>query len=191
MKITLNNQTLDALDMQSLVEKITVYQEYFTLPSGQEHYRLLRYLASQIDGNITELGTHAATSVVAMSSSANKHIVTYDIIDEKHNTYDDLDNVTFRLCEFDEDAGYKDFILNSKMIFIDAPHDGIFETRVYKWLKANDYKGLTIWDDIHLNDPMKTFWSMVDLPKQDISKYGHVTGTGAIYFGNEIELVEA
>jgi hypothetical protein len=191
MTITLNNQTLDALDMQSLVEKITVYQEYFTLPAGQEHYRLLRHIASQIDGNITELGTHAATSVVAMSSTAKKHIVTYDIIDEKHRSYEDLDNVTFRLCEFDEDAGYKDFILNSKMIFIDAPHDGTFETRVYNWLKANNYKGLTIWDDIHLNDPMKTFWSMVDLPKQDISKYGHITGTGAIYFGDEIELVEA
>jgi hypothetical protein len=90
MTITLNNQTLDALDMQSLVEKITVYQEYFTLPSGQEHYRLLRHLASQIDGNITELGTHAATSVVAMSSTAKKHIVTYDIIDEKHRSYEDL-----------------------------------------------------------------------------------------------------
>jgi hypothetical protein len=191
MTITLNNQTLDALDMQSLVEKITVYQEYFTLPSGQEHYRLLRHLASEIDGNITELGTHAATSVVAMSSTAKKHIVTYDIIDEKHRSYEDLDNVTFRLCEFDEDEGYKDFILNSKMIFIDAPHDGIFETRAYNWLKTNGYKGLTIWDDIHLNAPMKTFWSMVDLPKQDISKYGHITGTGAIYFGDEIELVEA
>jgi len=189
MKITLKNKTLDALDMQALVDKITVYQEYFTLPSGQEHYRLLRYLATQVPGNITELGTHAATSVVAMSAGTKHYITTYDIIDEKHRAFEDLDNVTFRLCEFDEDAGYKDFILNSKMIFIDAPHDGIFETRAYNWLKANNYKGLTIWDDIHLNDPMKTFWSMVDLPKQDISKYGHITGTGAIYFGDEFELV--
>lgn len=190
MKITLKNEVLDALDMKSLESKITAYHDYFALQSGQEHYRLLRYLAEQIPGNITELGTHAATSVVALSAGSEHYITTYDIVNEKHHDHHDLDNVTFRLCEFDTDFGYHSFILNSKMIFIDAPHDGDFERRCYTWLKDNNYKGLTIWDDIHLNEPMKQFWADVDLPKQDITAYGHVTGTGAIYFGDEFELIE-
>ena len=187
MKITLENKTLDALDMKSIEPKITTYHDYFTLPSGQEHYRLLRYLAKKISGSIVEIGTHAATSVVALQADTQHPIVTYDIVNEKHREFEDLTTVTFRLCEFSDDTEYRDFILSAPMIFIDAPHDGAFEMFCYQWLKDNGYKGLTIWDDIHLNEPMRQFWSQVDLPKQDISKYGHITGTGAIFFGNNVE----
>lgn len=187
MKITLSNTTLDALDMKSIEPKITTYYDYFTLPSGQEHYRLLRYLAKKIAGPIVEIGTHAATSVVALSADTTQPIVTYDIVDEKHREFEDLTTVTFRLCEFSDDAEYRDFILSAPMIFIDAPHDGAFEMFCYQWLKDNGYKGLTIWDDIHLNEPMRQFWSRVTLPKQDLSKYGHITGTGAIFFGDDVK----
>jgi hypothetical protein len=187
MKITLDNKTLDALDMKSIEPKITTYHDYFTLPSGQEHYRLLRYLAKVIDGTVIEIGTHAATSVVAMSADTTHPIVTYDIVNEKHREFEDLPTVTFRLCEFSDDVEYRDTILSAPMIFIDAPHDGAFEMFCYQWLKDNKYKGLTIWDDIHLNEPMRQFWSRVNLPKLDLSKYGHITGTGAIFFGDNVE----
>ena len=187
MKITLKNKDLDALDMKSIEPLITTYHDYFSLPSGQEHYRLLRYLAKTINGNIVEIGTHAATSVVALQSDCKYPIVTYDIVNEKHREFEDLTTVTFRLCDFSIDTEYYDFILSSKMIFIDAPHNGTFEMFCYQWLKDNGYRGVTIWDDIHLNDQMREFWNQVDLPKQDISKYGHVTGTGAIFFGSDIE----
>lgn len=187
MKITLDNETLDALDMKSIESKITTYHDYFTLPAGQEHYRLIRYLANQINGPIVEIGTHAATSVVALSADTIYPIVTYDIENVKHREFEDLTTVTFRLCKFSDDTEYRDFILAAPMIFIDAPHDGAFEMFCYQWLKDNGYKGLTIWDDIHLNEPMRQFWSRVDLPKQDISKYGHITGTGAIFFGDDVE----
>jgi hypothetical protein len=36
---------------------------------------------------------------------------------------------------------------------------------------------------------MKSFWADVDLPKEDITKYGHITGTGVIYFTKDIELI--
>ena len=188
MKITLSNTLLDALDMKSIEPKITTYHDYFTLPSGQEHYRLLRYLAKEINGSIVEIGTHAATSVVALSADTTQPIVTYDIVNEKQREFEDLTTVTFRLCEFSDDVEYRDFILSSSMIFIDAPHNGTFELFCYQWLKDNGYKGLTIWDDIHLNKPMREFWSSVELPKQDISKYGHITGTGAIFFSDNVQL---
>ena len=187
MKITLDNEILDALDMKSIESKLTTYHGYFNDPSGRDHYRLLRYLAKQINGPIVEIGTHVATSVVALSADTTYPIVTYDIENIKQREFEDLTTVTFRICEFSNDTEYRDFILAASMIFIDAPHDGAFETFCYQWLKDNGYKGLTIWDDIYLNEPMRQFWSQVDLPKQDISKYGHITGTGAIFFGDDVE----
>lgn len=189
MKIILNNKVLNNLDMESATIHLSTYQNYFCLPSGQEHYRLLRYLTSKIDSNIVEIGTHAGSSAIAMSLDTDYTILTYDVVEMKGKNYDYIKNIIFRLTEYQKDSEYEDFILNSKMIFIDAPHNGFFERELYAWLKDKNYKGLTIWDDIHLNEDMKSFWNDVDLPKLDITKYGHVTGTGAIYFSNDIELI--
>lgn len=189
MKIILNNKVLDSLDMESALVHLSTYQNYFCLPSGQEHYRLLRYLASKINSSVIEIGTHAGSSAIAMSLDTDNTILTYDIVEMKGRNYDYIKNIIFRLTEYQKDSEYEDFILNSKMIFIDAPHNGFFERELYTWLKDKNYKGLTIWDDIHLNEDMKSFWNDVDLPKLDITKYGHVTGTGAIYFSDNIELI--
>lgn len=190
MKIKLKNETLDNLDMNAALEHLGAYHCYFPLFSGQEHYRLIRYLASQIDSNIVEIGTHAASSAIAMSLDTKNTILTYDVVDVKEKNYDYINNIIFRITNYQKDEEYEDFILNSKMIFIDAPHDGFFERDLYSWLKEKKYQGLTIWDDIHLNEPMKSFWNDVDLPKSDITKYGHITGTGAIYFSDGMQLIE-
>jgi len=188
-KIKLQNSILDALDMDSLMPVIGTYHDYFTLLSGQEHYRLLRYLGQQIEGDIVEIGTHAGTSAIALAADNNYTVLTYDIVDEKVKDHSDQLNIIFRLTDYSTDNEYQDTILSSKMIFIDAPHNGGFERECYSWLKEKCYKGLTVWDDIHLNAEMRSFWADVDLPKQDITKYGHVTGTGVIYFSKDIELL--
>lgn len=188
-KIKLKNSTLDALDMESLLPSLGTYHEYFTLPSGQEHYRLLRYLCSKLKSNIIEIGTHAATSAIAMAVDTEYKILTYDITDCKLKDHSDQSNIIFRISNYHADTEYIDFILNSKMIFIDAPHNGQFERECLSWLKEKNYKGITVWDDIHLNPDMESFWADVDLPKEDITKYGHITGTGLIYHSNEISLI--
>ena len=188
-KIKLQTSILDALDMDSLMPAIGTYHDYFPLLSGQEHYRLLRYLGQQIEGDIVEIGTHAGTSAIALAADNNYTVLTYDIVDEKLKDHSDQLNIIFRIADYSTDNEYEDFILSSKMIFIDAPHNGSFERECYNWLKKKGYKGLTVWDDIHLNPDMKSFWADVDLPKQDITKYGHVTGTGVIYFSKDIELL--
>lgn len=188
-KITLNNKVLDMLDMESLLPKVGTYQEYFVLNSGQEHYRLLRYLSAKVEGNVTEIGTHAATSAIALAADTHHTVLTYDIVDAKLRDHSEWSNIIFRITNFNGDSEYEDFILTSKLIFIDAPHNGSFERECYNWLKEKNYRGLTIWDDIYLNPDMKSFWADIDLPKQDITKYGHITGTGAVYFSNDIDLI--
>lgn len=189
MKITLNNSVLDALDMDSFVHELCVYQNYFVMNSGQEHYRLIRYLASKIESNVIEIGTHAGSSAIAMSLDTKYTVLTYDIVDEKCKRYDHFENIIFKIQEYQTDTEKEEFILGSKMIFIDAPHNGFFERSCYEWLKQKNYKGITVWDDIHLNDHMISFWSDVDLPKIDLSKYGHITGTGLIDFSSDIEFI--
>jgi hypothetical protein len=186
--IYLDNEILDDIDMSDDMKVIGCYHYYYDKSSGQEHYRLLKYFAKNIDGHIVEIGTHCGTSAVALATATEHDVITYDIGDLKENDLSHIKNLTFRLCEFTDDVDYKEKILNSKMIFIDAPHTGEFEQMCYDWLVENNYKGITIWDDIHLNEEMKIFWHGVEQNKMDVSDYGHITGTGIIFFSDDIEI---
>lgn len=186
--IYLDNETLDDIDMSDDMGVIGCYHDYYDKPSGQEHYRLLKYFAKNIDGPIIEIGTHCGTSAVALANSTEHDVITYDIVDVKENNLSHIKNLTFRICEFTADVDYKEKILNSKMIFIDAPHTGEFEQMCYQWLVDNNYKGITIWDDIHLNEEMEIFWYGVEQNKMDVTDYGHATGTGIIFFSDDVEI---
>lgn len=186
--IYLDNETLNDINMNDDLKVINCYGQYYDRPSGEEHYRLLKYLAKNIDGDITEIGTHCGTSAVALATSSDYEVITYDIVNLKTNDLSHIENLTFRLCEFNDDIDYKEKILNSKMIFIDAPHNGNFEMMCYNWLIENDYKGITVWDDIHLNTEMENFWNSVTHNKIDVTNYGHVTGTGIIFFSDDVEI---
>jgi predicted O-methyltransferase YrrM len=194
-KIELSNSVLDKLDMSSHVDKVGCYSEYFTLESGKEHYRLLRYLASKIDSHVIEIGTHCGSSAVALSIDTDHEIITYDIVDVKKNDLSGISNIKFKLTEFMDDLENKELILNSKMIFIDAPHNGTYEERCYDWLIKNNYKGIVVWDDINLNTEMKNFWESYVSPEKynvkkiDVTKYGHITGTGITNFSDDLEII--
>lgn len=189
MKIILNNDVLDGLDMvKPSIQYPTPYQTYFILESGVEHYRLLRHLASKIPTDIIEIGTHAGTSAIAMCLDTSHNILTYDIVEEKVGNYSELSNIIFRITDYQSDEDYKHSFKESKMVFIDAPHNGDFEKDCFAWLKGQGFQGISVWDDIHLNTPMKDFWAQVDLPKLDVTKYGHITGTGIIFHSDEIEI---
>ena len=75
------------------------------------------------------------------------------------------------------------------MIFIDAPHDGMYEKKCYEWLQKNNFTGIAVWDDIHLNAAMENFWQSITHTKIDVTRYGHVTGTGVVNFSNNLEIV--
>ena len=72
--------------------------------------------------------------------------------------------------------------MNSKYIMLDTFHDASFEKEFLNHLIKLNYKGFLLLDDIYLNDEMKIFWSSMKLEKYDISKIGHVTGTGLVSF---------
>ena len=191
MKILLNNWVLDQVDMTDPISRAGCYTEYMELFSGQEHYKLLRYLGELLKGSFIEIGTHCGSSGLCMAYNTGTDLLTYDVVDEKLKDYSDIKNIEFQVRNFFNDNERHERIISSDLIFIDASHDGELELKIYDWLVKNEYKGITIWDDIKVDHRMEGFWnnSKIKHTKIDISKYGHITGTGAILFSDDVEFI--
>jgi hypothetical protein len=74
-------------------------------------------------------------------------------------------------------------LLASPFIFIDVdPHDGIQEKAFHEFFLTVRYKGITLWDDIHLTPVMEQWWNSIESHKVDLTKLGHASGTGMIVY---------
>ena len=171
-------------------------------PCGDEHYFFLAALTSQLKNKkIIELGTHNGRSTVALNYgnlkyNNNNEIYTYDINYFLLPNIFRNTNINFRMENlFDGETREKnkEHILSSDIIFIDIdPHEGIMEYEMYCWLKDNDYKGILLFDDIHLGaghmgvttgNSMQQFWDKIeDQYKIDLTSVGHWSGTGLVCF---------
>ena len=197
--IKLSFSNIEKVDLSHLIRKVDKeHRKIINGNPGEEHYKLLAYLATKIGPSlIVELGTHYGSSSLAMAENQNAVIVTYDVADrytikKKHrpkNVLRKLKNI------FDENE--ESFLLKADLIFMDTYHDGIFEQQVYDYLIDNKYKGILLLDDIHWSDEMITFWNKIDIKKHDITEIGHgkglgpkgeISGTGLVDFSNKIEV---
>jgi len=150
--------------------------------------------------HIIELGTHTGNSAYVLAYANrtlnnNNKITTFDI-QLKDRILVDNTNITYLIKDlFNKDIreNNRDFLLSSDIIFIDIdPHEGILEYDMYIWLKDNKYKGLILFDDIHLGrghmgstsgHSMQEFWNKVDKSdKIDLTSVGHWSGTGLVCF---------
>lgn len=144
---------------------------------GQEHYRLLCLLSTWFNNiYIYELGTWTGGSALCLAYNKSNYVISYDI---KHLVeIERQPNIEFRQGDYKHDKQ----LLRSPLIFIDVTHDGKLEREIYNYLIENNYKGLTVWDDITLNNEMKDFWNSVKHEKYDLTNFGHYSGTGVIIF---------
>ena len=64
------------------------------------------------------------------------------------------------------------------------PHEGTREFEFCEWLRAKDYKGFVICDDIWYFKPMRdAFWYKIPAEHRlDITEMGHWSGTGVVRF---------
>jgi len=171
-------------------------------PPGKEHYFCLASIGLQLQNKkIIELGSHKGVSAVALNYGNKKYnnnntIITYDIHNVLFPNIFDNTNIQYKLENLFDDAvreQNKENILSSDLIFIDIdPHEGVLELEMYNWLKENNYKGLILFDDIHLGpghmgvttgNSMQQFWDKVDSKhKIDLTSVGHWSGTGLVCF---------
>ena len=191
--------SIRAVDLSHLVPEIKRldHKKLIVGKPGVEHYSLLAHITSQINnGLIVELGTHHGTSAVALCSNRSNRVVTYDVKDFfTANKPDNLERVLGNIFDIDPSL-----MLQAEVIFIDTLHDGTFEQKVYDYLLDNNYKGITVWDDIHWSREMINFWSKLpNEGKYDITDIGHgggkgprgnISGTGIIDFSGKIHIVK-
>lgn len=144
---------------------------------GEEHYRLLCLISTWFDNTpLYELGTYRGGSALCLAYNKSNYVISYDI--DNLVQVERQPNIEFRQGDFMRDRQ----MLLSPLIFIDTVHDGVHEKLIYDYLTASKYNGITIWDDINLNDEMKQFWNSIRNEKYDISKFGHWSGTGVVIF---------
>ena len=161
---------------------MSVYESYlkdsqigdFVNWAGYEHYRLLNHICSG-KKLVYDIGTYKGSSAVAMSSA--KKVISYDIEDQLEAKKPR--NVTFKIGNALSDTN----ILKADIILLDTAHDGKFENAFYQLIRRK-FKGILIIDDIYFNNEMSKFWASITEPKDDLTKIGHYTGTGIVYFGS-------
>ena len=161
------------------------FTQYFELPPGEEHYKLLAHIALKYnDVTLADIGTFLGFSALALSINPNNKVITYDIEEHIPNmiaSAKNISNIEFRIKNLIESP---EELKMCPFIFFDVdPHDGIQELNFVKALIKCGYKGTVMFDDIYLNDSMRSFWNWVYVPKVDVTKYGHHSGTGIAYFG--------
>jgi hypothetical protein len=152
--------------------------EFLNLPSGQAHYKLLSFIVSLFNNsNIFDVGTNACRSAIALSTNKNNKVISYDV-EQNLLINPILKNVEFILGDTIEDSRLKD----TPFIMLDVNHDGLYEDIFYNFLRSINWKGILLLDDIHLNEPMKKFWSSIVEEKYDITNLGSWSGTGLVIF---------
>lgn len=176
-------KTIDLTEKSSLIDNWS-YRNYFLKEAGKEHYKLIAWVSSLFPGQtVMDIGTHYGNSSLAMSHPKDVKVVSYDIVEMKQLKQPFPTNCDYKIGDFKEDP----VTLSSPFIFIDVdPHDGIQEKDFHEWFLENNYKGITLWDDINCNPAMKDWWNSVDgsvVKKMDVSELGHWSGTGMIVYG--------
>ena len=78
---------------------------------------------------------------------------------------------------------------SASLIMLDTFHNGDWEQDLYDYLIETNWKGIMLCDDIHLNSAMKQWWNNIPKHKKlDITKYGHWSGTGLVWFGKKPDI---
>lgn len=190
MNIKISLEELNNIDMKYCEDYIRwkpTHTQYFTDVAGKEHYRLLAFLSDTIytysKKPYIDIGTYLGYSALALSKHPESRVITYDIIDcipDIGYTMKSIDRIEHRITDCLNEMST---LLNSDLICLDVdPHDGIQEIEIFNALKDAGYKGLLVVDDIFINKDMTSFWNSIELPKYDMSKYGHFSGTGLVIF---------
>ncbi len=199
----LSQSQIDSIDLAQFEGRFVSEndREEFLGLAGNQHYRLLAWLSTQFYGrDILDIGTHKGSSALALSYNVGNTVHTFDIDDRLAAEWK-LTKWANRDIQFHKEnlwdpavrQQWRDRILGSAMIFMDIdPHDGPMELEFYRWLKAEDYKGLLVCDDIWYFKGMRdNFWYHIpEADKIDATLVGHWSGTGVVHFGNQVVEVQ-
>ncbi|KAB8189247.1 methyltransferase [Nonomuraea phyllanthi] len=157
-----------------------------------QHYRLLASIVELLKPQtVVEIGTFDGASALALLENlpVTGRLVTFDVVpwSQVGQTLlraQDLDDgrltpITGDLCRLEVFEAHAELLRTADLIFLDGPKDGEFEPCLMSRLGTVGIRPGTplLFDDIRLWN-MLEFWHTLDLPKLDVTGFGHFTGTG-------------
>lgn len=157
-----------------------------------EHYRLLAALVHVLrPKSVLEIGTAEGISALALLQQLppEGQVITFDIVPWQQYPCSCLTARDFhsgRLRQIVADLGdphqwaeCSDILSNSDLIFIDAAKDGVLERKILENFSTKPFetRPILLLDDIRMWSMLKT-WRQMQLPKLDLTSFGHWCGTG-------------
>lgn len=193
MKVSLdilNNVNLRELEPYA----VGVSDVEFLSPAGHSHYPLLAHISESYNNcKFIDIGTLYGWSALCLAKNKTNNVFTYDLQDhiaelkvkdgKPYKSIKDISNINFKQKNILHDLGELD---DAKLIFLDIdPHDGLQEATILDALVQANFRGTLIVDDIWLNEGMRVFWNDITLPKENITQFGHYSGTGLVHFNRK------
>jgi predicted O-methyltransferase YrrM len=182
-KEILNSVNIGSMKMIHMESDVN-WSEFCSEP-GTEHYKFLAYLTTLFKGrDIFDIGTHRGASALALSYNSENTVYSFDI-SQKYRlpTLQNVNYVIEDLWNSECRSRWEERLLGSAFIFLDIdPHEGTREFEFYQWLKAKNYRGFLVLDDIlHFQAMRDNLW--LKIPggeKIDATYMGHWSGTGIV-----------
>jgi predicted O-methyltransferase YrrM len=157
-----------------------------------EHYRLLASIVKMLQPEqVVEVGTYTGLSALAILTTLRTHgrLITYDLI-----PWNQINESALRPSDFADDRleqrigdltdrvffdRNRDVLSAATLFFLDGPKDGRFEPDLTELLASlvRVQSALIVFDDIRIWK-MLSFWRGLELPKLDLTSFGHWLGTG-------------
>jgi predicted O-methyltransferase YrrM len=169
------HRIVDAVDFSEEIQQFNLSPEHkLYLQSKAKPYRYRAALVKVLGAkNVVEVGTKTGCGALALAKYAAR-VVTCDITMANIQDWKIFStNIEGRELASPEACLSLDYH-NFDFVFIDIDHQGDMEYKIHQKLQAT-YKGIVMYDDIHYNDQMKTFWSNVPNEKAETpwhSPYG-------------------
>ena len=166
------------------------WSEFYGEP-GAQHYKFLGYLSTLFKGrDIFDVGTHRGASALALAYNVENTVYSFDLVHDYR--IPQVKNVNYILEDLwnpETRAKWEERLLGSAFIFLDIdPHEGTREFEFYQWLKAKNYRGFLVVDDIwHFQEMRNNLWYKIPChEKMDVTDMGHWSGTGIIQFAASV-----
>lgn len=152
-------------------------KSWFYMDAGLEHYRLLAFISKLYNGvNLLDIGSYQGSSAIALSFNKKNKVISYDIEHQPEIAEIKIPNIEFIKGDVLKHE------ITAPFILLDTYHDGTFEQEFVDHLLKIKYKGLVMFDDIHLSRKMDNFWDGLKNEKYDLTEIGHHSGTGIAIF---------
>ena len=146
---------------------------FWALDRYHVYYRLLGYISTFYNNaTFAELGTRRGNATISLAFNPTNKVYTYNNVQEviENDVFSKVENVeafvlpsegtTTPLGNVLDKSEHVERLLECDLIFIDVdPHDGTHEEQFFNFLQENNYKGVSLWDDVKFQ--LRSWWSSV------------------------------